>query len=467
MRLPFLFLLLSSLTLSAAPFGGTTRTAFGKLKEALLADANNSVPGEGTAERRLSGAQMQIRRLEQALEQGTDAWTTLEQIGDGIQSAYKSTAVRETWGVFLKAAGEESQRVRQSVEEQVATLISRLKTLVGKAAQPEDFDEIIQELDPAAFTGRNEGSQQYRKVESARAFAMAWQEYLSAKAAGDSNRLSQSISQLLGSSANAGQFIPRSKLLQEQSLARESGVPASRINGILDQVKAPADLAAAIHEINQLMMTSRNSGGSEQSLTYIVTALTSFQRVLVEAGAGLGVRLELMNGPLAQQMTFGNSEAAMTRIRTLVLRFLIAGFVAQATTGEIRSDETIEAYTKRALKNALSEGDLDTLARLSSFSPGSRPMMSDYGSAYLDSTWRQATSQSLTSCFAARNFEAAADPLSAVMAWHAALKSGSIYTPAEYIGKRLESIKAAHPEAYAKAMEKALNPLPAFPAQGR
>ena len=457
MRLPPLFLLLSCLTVSAAPFGEPTRAAFETLREALLTDANRTEPGLATAERRLHASQMLIRQTEQALLTGTDAWDVIENLTNQIQSLSPSPAVRESWQALIKTGGEEAQRTKQSVEEQGAALFSRLKTLVATATRPEDLDEIIQQLDPAVFTGRNESTPIYRKVESARSFALAWQDYLSAKAAGDQNRLTQTLSQLLNSSATSNQFIARSKLLQEQSLTGENAMPSGQISRILQQVKAPGDLPAAIEEINQLMTTFRISGNSQQSLTYIVTALQGLQRLNVEAEAGLGVRLESINSPLSQQMSFGNSEPAMIRIRELVLRSMISSFIAQATTGAIRPDESIEFYTKRALKNALAEGDLDVLARLSSFTPGLRSGMGEYGMTILDSSLRQATNQSLTSCFAARNFEAAGDPLSAVMAWHAALKSGSIYTPAVFIGDRLKSIRAAHPEAFAKAMEKALN----------
>lgn len=467
MRLSSLCLLLTCLPLSAAPFSGPTKVAFGKLKEAIMADAKEPGSSLGSPERRIHAAQMQLNQMEQALDYGIEAWAAIENLKDTIQSNYQSPAAKEAWQVLLKTGGEESRRGQQTLEERAAALTARLKTLAETATQPEEFDEIILQLDPAQFTLRNEGTPTYRQVESARVFAMAWQEYLTAKAAGDRNRLTQSLSQLLSSSSNAGQFIPRSRLLREQSPNKETGdngesaVPASRINGILDQIKAPADLTTAISEINQLMMASRNSGMSGQIMNNIVTALGNLQRTQAESEAGLGVRLDLMNGPISQQMSFGGSEAAMVRIRTLVFRPLISSFAAQATTGEIRAGESIEAFIQRALKNAMSEGDLDALARLASLAPSWRSGMVDYGNAFFDNASRQATSQCLTSCFAARSFEAAGEPLSAVLGWHAALKSGSPYTPASFIGTRLEALKKIHPEIYAEAMVLAVKPVPA------
>ena len=172
MRLSSLMLLLSCLSVSAAPFNESTRANFAKWKEAILAEATPTVRGEPTPERRFADVQLEIRRMEQALEQGTDSWHAIEQRRDSFQLLNKSPAVREAWAVFLKTGGEEWGRNKSPLEAQWDALNVQFKTLVKTSARPEDFDDIIQQLEPAGFAGGNESNPIYRKFESVRTFAI-------------------------------------------------------------------------------------------------------------------------------------------------------------------------------------------------------------------------------------------------------------------------------------------------------
>jgi hypothetical protein len=245
---------------------------------------------------------------------------------------------------------------------------------------------------------------------------------------------------LFDSSDGISMLIPRSDILARMESVRDRPLSGKemdqRARGIMSQVQHLPDIDAALLKLQPL--GELHSGWTRIDYFGFVQAnLLSFQLILRELSAGASVT------PHLQEIVTNNSAAGddlVSSLRTELLLVAIPQLLGTTRTYPVTAQDNAATYLHRVALAARGDRDWVLFGRtltltidLSIDLPGVGP---DCAAADL--------------LLGGLNFERAHEYANAVHAYEAALKTGSMLLPAEFIGERLESLRAAHPTEFAQ-----------------
>jgi hypothetical protein len=218
----------------------------------------------------------------------------------------------------------------------------------------------------------------------------------------------------------------------------------------VSEIKTLADVNPAINKLAALQTEqSRNSSSSYQDVSSLIQSLSEISRSHRDYLSGLPVALEL--GVYGGQFKEPEIIAKLAMLRSEMLKLALPRYVDAPAGSVAKEGETPLEFLERLAQEAKDRQDpatgyrirmaRNTLARGNSF-------------ATQDST-------GLNAYVSGQNQEIAGQFELAVVSFQQALKSGSDLVPAKLIGERLDAIKAAHPEAFQKGLDRFLEPPPA------
>lgn len=339
--------------------------------------------------------------------------------------------LREKSVAFVRSLGVLSP---DDAEKAVGKLIE--ETLAATSAQ--ELDPIVQDLHAKKdlwSTARDFCPREIaERTARAERFAGSWQEYLAAKSAGSTERMS-SVLLLLTSPEMSVPGVPRSMLLTlgvEKQNAEPPVVPvASRFTQLLAECKTLTDLETKLSEIESTTHQSQNG-------LRTFAELRSIHRAYQEAKAAAQPEIAF------EQTTPADLPPNVQELRLQLTAFKLARQFASPTV----EGDTPLAFLRRHFASTREAKDWRAMNRVleaaSTFGLRSQLCLPSDGAA-------------LSHYLAGLNFEAAEIGRFAVASYLAALKAGSDFIPIEELRERLKNLRSKNATDYEEGIKVAVS----------
>jgi hypothetical protein len=367
---------------------------------------------------------------------------------------------------FVSLVSTSSAETPKNKSGDTDALIASVGPLVEKAKNPKDLDGLLETLHGsvqtlAASPSDARSQMKLQQLNSAFQFVTRWQEYLAASVAGADARAKASLDNILRSQQIFDPiFLPRSEILEHlndpDKYALEAATADSKssnpdsnadpLDNILEAVKKVEDIPDAVDKIGRLSVAKIKSNLDWSQLAALFNQYDN-------VAAGLPVVLDLkafMEGP-----TIGGD---VSRIRSLLLLYMLPRAFGTDKTAPPREGETVRAYLDRMRDSASEKENWPLMQKVISV----QMRLSGVSSPtpiYFPQYVRPLQSYNGTQCFlAGLSRESSGQYELAVKSYEDAFSRPDMFLPVKAVGARLAAIKAAHPDEYEKGEEDSLIP---------
>lgn len=309
---------------------------------------------------------------------------------------------------------------------------------------------IIEELrDRLAENSPRQGSPDsaMMRLQSVLAELEGWQDYLVATRSGDWDAAHQSL-QKLANADSAVFLIPRSKLLGHLNDPKSPAAPSSdtaAIEKILTRLKSPGDFTGVMDSLTQLddsTHPARQPTTAGQTIQHLSRLLQASR--YTEAGRSVDLP------GLVSDLTGMPFEKFIAPVRDQVVALALPGYIGLAAGVQPHPGEMPDPFLQRIAAEAAARGDYTIAARAIATSRWLRDATRSRYSGF-------ETAQAAYFVNAGRQ-EAVHRYVEAVKEYEFALACPVTLVPPTLIGRRLASIKAAHPQEYQLGLDSYLTP---------
>lgn len=342
------------------------------------------------------------------------------------------------------------------------TLRKMVEKAIDSATSAVDLDVVLFEIAKPIPSDGNRGSSSnnfFNQLEALRRFTRRWQDYLSQVEAGNNNAASTSLRELANDTAFETVY-PRSRIL-----ARISGKSVVKADPTSKEtLLAPDELTLETLDqfSNQVTAGQMNvilTGGDQPNSAYAPRGLTSSD-LASETARLLSAFHQLKLGNTQPAISLTKYQGSVDRLgayamacarlqQELVLRALPMHIRAPSDV-KTSNAETPERYLQRVVQRACEIKDWQLAFRaLTTIQNLQAQFTMGTGGPELEG---------FRLFFVGMNQERAGEWISASQSYMTALRTVSSYLPAEEIGRRLEVIKASHPEDYKIAQKEPYPP---------
>jgi hypothetical protein len=324
---------------------------------------------------------------------------------------------------------------------QLQDVIDFVGKAVKSATKPADLDEALRRLTDVRWQSDDRNSEVVRaeinKVQNARQFVLNWQDYLSARDAGDGQRALSSLRS--AGSMDAADLMPRSEILSLiEILSKQPDKSERSLRQIVGDRVTLAGLPSAIEALNRVIeVPGSNHRSGDDPVFMLRERLQALQLTYEVYKSGMPARFLVGDDGFGRVPNEAVS-AVVAAPKIELMRIVFPIFLG--VSEKPKTSESIQAYLDRMLAAASSRLDAVTMGKV----------------LELKSRLEDRTEQIprvIQILIAAGNQEEAGQFAPAVISYQFALEAGGDFVPAKEIGTRLAAIEAAHPEEYAAAMK--------------
>ena len=398
-----------------------------------------------------------IRQFQTALTSGNN-----RQLLQAIDNTSNKNTSEKTQRCLIALRNALSAEQKQKTEDLIVRLedfFKKTREKVLAAKSPADLDAVLEEIPKREYSNNEESDgdvatasrlrQLFEQVSSTKQFVTNWQDYLQAKASGNTSKAIQSIQSL---SQQENPLIPRSQIIALLEQERSSPQDA---NKILDDIKTLDQMGDALKQLTNIQQTYRYSDSGSSQLTELTQTLARMEKCYRDFTAGLPVNLEVFNPNTDSSSTMG--KISFTRLKADLLILVLPRYLGIPEAANANDNETVDQFIARITTEAKARGDTAACQRI-------REAQELLGRS---SRFSNDDTAALHNYAAGQNQFAAHQYMLAVVSYQTALKSGSDLLPVEKIGAQLELIQKEHPEEYKQGMTEFLTPKPTMPDFGR
>jgi hypothetical protein len=329
----------------------------------------------------------------------------------------------------------------KSCVTQLRSAIDFAGKAVKSANKPADLDEALRRLTDVRWQSDDRNSEVVRaeinKVQNARQFVLNWQDYLSARDAGDMQRALSSLRS--AGSMDTADLMPRSEVLARiETFSKQPGKPEPSLRQIVGGSVTLAGLPAAIEVLNRVIEVPGSTHRSSDDPVFMLREqLRALKQTYEVYEAGMPSRFVVGDNGYGRAPNEEVS-ALVTPPKIELMRIVFPIYLG--VSEKPKASETVQAYLDRMLADASSRLDAVTMGKVLELK------------LRLEGRTEQIPAV-IQTLIAAGNQEEAGQFTPAVISYQFALQAGGEIVPAKEIGIRLAAIKSAHPEEYAAAMK--------------
>ncbi len=421
-----------------------------KVGEELVAQLNAEIVelavNENDNQNEIRSIRQYLRQVENSLTQKNNR--NIIQFLDNFGDFVPSQKSQQSLDSFRKALENETGANTRAYIAELEGILTKAADTLANADEPEDLDKILESLNRNQF--RNNGDENFdgndptirrlvSELSSARQFVAAWQDYIQASNAGNTQ---QSIQFLRNLSQQESSLVPRSHILAR--IAFEQG-GSEEISKTLGEIHTLDDMRGGIARMSKQMGGSRGFeyGSAQQE---IFTTLKRIDITYRDFLAGLPVRADIFQK--SNEPSEATGLPVIAKLRADLLRLALPRMLELPAETLLGKDEDIDAFMTRATHEAIRRDDIAAAIRI-------RDMRHYIVKA---STYGNKDSQALSGYASARLQAEAKQWMLAVISLQETLKSGCDFIPAAKVGELLETIRKEHPEEYEKGMKIVLAP---------
>lgn len=375
-----------------------------------------------------------------------------------IQSAATSQAVVELCGRLHKQLRiEQAQRDTALIQEMQEGLAAALRAALATNSV-EGLDAPAQAISrlagkAEATASRNSQilalAQQAQKLED---YLHRYQSFSVGLETGES--LEPLWREFMNSSDGFSAIIPRSEILAQTRKGRRrtwtSEEQEDRAREIMSHVHSLDDVDRAFADLQKLCEVHLQGKFSDY-LQYARATLRGYHIVLHDLDVGVFVDRHLREIAVNEIVS---SDDTLSELRTQLLLRAIPRLLGLEQTLPPEPDDNAATYLHRVAITARSKADWGLFARAIAFTE----------ELNIDPTATSRDRAAADLLLAGLNQERAHEYAAAVCSYEVTLKTGSQLLPAEFIGARLEDLRAAHPQDYERgcAIARATSPPKLF-----
>jgi len=314
--------------------------------------------------------------------------------------------------------------------------------LIDTAKGPDEFDQVLSELSVPPTFGLDSTGNMPAQFENLRRYTRRWQDHFTLLERGDKGG-AQSILRDLSNDNASDSFYPRSKLLAR--LNEKKAAPVIDPDST-DPLVAPDALTLETLEKFSRQIAARTqlggAGPGREDLGQETSRLRIAATQLKLGDAKPALMLAHSQGAFTR---LGEYSFVLARLRQILILQSLPISIAAPDGLKVSEKDTPESYLKHAMQFGREQSDWLLISRALDAYQALNLEVSP-GSAQAD---RSCYQHFLTGL----NQERAEEWNGAIRAYEMALRSAGLNLPAEEIGRRIRTIKEAHPKEYEEAVK--------------
>ncbi len=331
---------------------------------------------------------------------------------------------------------------------QLEDLRKNVITVVDSAKSAADFDAVLADLakPPAADPYRGNGSagNLFNQFESLRRFTHRWQDYFSQLESGNTNAAQNALRELANDGSSEA-FYPRSRILARLNGKLTMGSDPDLVGAIV----TPAELTLdTLDKLARQSAARRSGGGVSGGVDPGMDEVANESARLRAAASQLKLGNPQAALSLPRTSNFlshsGDYEFAFARVQQALIVQALAVSLAAPAELKPADNETPASFLQRVLRYGRDKADWQLVYRALEVSQ----TMGLQGGGFSDYAGYRIF-------FIGLNQERAGDWQAAVRSYQSSLRTVGPNLPVDEIGKRLKTLKEAHPKEYEAAQGQA------------